>query len=605
MRGAPAIAPKYATLVEMLAAAAATDGKLTFVDKRENDTEVPFAEIRERATAIASDLTRRGVRRGERIALVLPTSPDFVTCFFGVLMAGAVPVPLYPPIRLGRLEEYHRRTAAMLQAVDASLVITDERIRRMLGVAVQRAAPRLGCLTASGLGKEAHQTVVADVAGDDLAFIQFSSGSTADPKPVALTHSNILANLAMIKDYTDGEGTENPVGVTWLPLYHDMGLVGNLLLAFYAAAPLVLIPPEMFLAIPGAWLRAMSRHGGTHTTAPNFAFGLCLKRIHDDELEGVDLSKWRVCLNGAEPISAAVQERFAERFGRWGFPADALTPAYGMAEASLALTFKPVHQLPRSVDVDAEKLAAEGVVAPGEKRLMSVGRPVAGVEIEVRDQSGVVLAEGLVGRIFVKGPNIMNGYFGRTDLTDQALHDGWLDTGDLGFLHDGELVVCGRHKDVVIVRGANHAPQDFELALEGMAGVRTGCVVAVGFVPDGKDDEALAMLVETDPGASPTLAQEIAARVEEVTRIRPAHVELLAPGTLPRTSSGKMRRREALTQWLSGTLAPPKKVSVARLLTKAAGGEISHTRATLARQRSAKKPPEDLGNTGATTDVKN
>jgi acyl-CoA synthetase (AMP-forming)/AMP-acid ligase II len=536
---------------------------------------------------------------------VLPTSPDFVACFFGVLMAGAVPVPLYPPIRLGRLEEYHRRTAAMLQAVDASLVVTDERIRRMLGVAVQRAAPRLGCVTASGLGKGTDQTASADVTGHDLAFIQFSSGSTADPKPVALTHSNILANLAMIKDYTDDEGTENPVGVTWLPLYHDMGLVGNLLLAFYAAAPLVLIPPEMFLAVPGAWLRAMSRHGGTHTTAPNFAFGLCLKRIRDDELEGVDLSTWRVCLNGAEPISAAVQERFAERFGKWGFPANALTPAYGMAEASLALTFKPAHQLPRSVDVDAEKLAAEGVVEPGGKRLVSVGRPVAGVDVEVRDQAWVPLAEGFVGRIFVKGPNIMNGYFGRTDLTDQALHDGWLDTGDLGFLHDGELVVCGRHKDLVIVRGSNHAPQDFEVALEGLDGVRSGCVVAVGFVPDGHDDEALAMLVETDPDASPTLAQDIASRVEEVTRIRPAHVELLAPGTLPRTSSGKMRRREALTQWLTGTLAPPKKVTAARLLTKAASGEVSHTRAKLARQLSAKKRSEDVGDTGATIDVKN
>jgi acyl-CoA synthetase (AMP-forming)/AMP-acid ligase II len=215
------------------------------------------------------------------------------------------------------------------------------------------------------------------------------------------------------------------------------------------------------------------------------------------------------------------------------------------------------------------------------------------------------LAEGFVGRIFVKGPNIMNGYFGRTDLTDQALHDGWLDTGDLGFLHDGELVVCGRHKDLVIVRGSNHAPQDFEVALEGLDGVRSGCVVAVGFVPDGHDDEALAMLVETDPDASPTLAQDIASRVEEVTRIRPAHVELLAPGTLPRTSSGKMRRREALTQWLTGTLAPPKKVTAARLLTKAASGEVSHTRAKLARQLSAKKRSEDVGDTGATIDVKN
>jgi fatty-acyl-CoA synthase len=187
----------------------------------------------------------------------------------------------------------------------------------------------------------------------------------------------------------------------------------------------------------------------------------------------------------------------------------------------------------------------------------------------------------------------MAGYFHRTDLTDQAMHGGWLDTGDLGFEHDGELYLCGRHKDVVIVRGANHAPQDFEEALEGLPGVRAGCAVAVGFVLEGEDDEALAMLVETNSHASEALAQEIAARVGEYTGIRPARVELLAPGTLPRTSSGKMRRREALTQWLAGTLAPPKEVTVPGLLVQAASGEISHARARLARHRAAKTPSTD------------
>lgn len=605
MRGAAAITPKFETINEMLAAAAARDVALTFVNKREEDTAVPMAQIRARALSIAADLISRGVQRGDRVALVLPTSPDFVQCFFGVLCAGAVPVPLYPPIRLGRLEEYHRRTASLLQAVDATIVVTDERIRRMLGVAVESAAPRLGCITASGLGTDPAAATEVEKSSDDLALIQFSSGSTTDPKPVALTHANLLANLAMISDYTDSEGTPDPVGVTWLPLYHDMGLVGNLLLAFYTPAPLVLIPPEMFLAVPGAWLRAISRHRGTHTTAPNFAFGLCLKRISDDELDGVDLSSWKMCLNGAEPISAGQQRRFAERFAKWGFTETALTPAYGMAEASLALTFKRVHQPAGVLGVDAETLAAEGVFAPGSKELVSVGTPVAGVEIDVRSDDGVPLPPGQVGRIWVKGPNIMAGYFGRTDLTDQAIHEGRLDTGDLGFEHDGELFVCGRHKDLVIVRGANHAPQDFELALDGMAGVRTGCVIAVGFVPDGEDDEALAMLVETDQGAPPTLANDIAAQVERITRIQPVHVELLEPGTLPRTSSGKMRRREARTQWLAGTLEPPEKVSALRLLAKAASGEISHTRASFARQRAAKQKSLGPNNGGVTVEAPN
>jgi acyl-CoA synthetase (AMP-forming)/AMP-acid ligase II len=184
----------------------------------------------------------------------------------------------------------------------------------------------------------------------------------------------------------------------------------------------------------------------------------------------------------------------------------------------------------------------------------------------------------------------MVGYFDRTDLTDQALHDGWLDSGDLGFTHDGELFVCGRHKDIVIVRGANHAPEEFEAALDELAGVRTGCAVAVGFVPAGEDDEALAMLVETTSDAPATLADDVASRVQERTRIRPAHVELLAPGTLPRTSSGKLRRRESRTQWLAGTLAPPKKVTAARMLVKAAHGELRHARASFARHTAPKKP---------------
>ena len=582
MRGAPSIRPKYATLTEMLASAARSQESLFFVDRKEQEREVPMERVRQRALSIAADLTARGVRTGDRVALVLPTCPEFVECLFGVLCAGAIPVPLYPPVRLGRLEEYHAKTAAMLRAVDAALVVTDERIRRFLGAAVQLAAPRLGCVTASSLN--GMNMLEIQVAADSVALIQFSSGTTHDPKPVALTHANLLSNIAAIMRYLIDEGAPKLVGVTWLPLYHDMGLIGNLLSAFYFPSRLVLLPPELFVAVPGAWLRAISRHRGTVTAAPNFAFGLCMSRIRDEELHGVDLSSWRVSLNGAEAVSAAVQRRFDERFARWGLRTSALTPCYGMAEASLAVTIKPVGTSFRALSVDAEKLALEGVVAPGTKELVSVGRPLAGVEVEIRDAAGVSLPPGRIGHIFVRGPSVMAGYFGRTDLTDQAIHDGWLDSGDLGFTADGELFVCGRHKDIIVVRGANHAPEEFEAALDSLPGVRTGCAVAVGFLPADSDDEALAMLVETTSEARSTLADEVAARVQERTRITPAHVELLAPGTLPRTSSGKLRRREARNQWLAGTLSPPNKVSAARLLAAAAHGQLSHVRARFARR---------------------
>ncbi|TDO18271.1 acyl-CoA synthetase (AMP-forming)/AMP-acid ligase II [Mycobacterium sp. BK086] len=535
MTAAPAIRPKFATLTEMLDAAAHSEQKLFFVDRNENDTAVSFTEIHRQARALAGGLRAAGVKTGDRVALVLPTGPEFVASFFGVLYAGAIPVPMYPPVRLGKLDEYRHRTAAMLRAVQATLVVTEDRIRPLLESSESR------CVTTVELsGAEGDDVVIAPT---DLALIQFSSGTTHDPKPVALTHDNLLYNMAAIADYFVTAGMPEQVGVTWLPLYHDMGLIGNLLTAFYLPRPLVLLPPELFLAVPAAWLRAISRHRGTITAAPNFAFGLCLKRIRDEDLDGVDLSSWRLCLNGAELTSAEVQRRFSERFGAWGFDGQAFTPVYGLAEASLAVTFKPAG-------------SQFSVVERDNKELVSTGRPLAGVEVEIRAEDSRPLPAGEVGHIFVRGPSVMAGYFGRADLTAQVLHDGWLDCGDLGFVHGGELFVCGRSKETIIIRGANHAPQDFEAALDGLTGVRTGCAVAVAYVPVDADDEALAMIVETTADAPENLAADVASSVLQRTGIAVGHVELVAPGTLPRTSSGKLRRLEARTQWLAGTLSP-------------------------------------------------
>jgi acyl-CoA synthetase (AMP-forming)/AMP-acid ligase II len=414
---------------------------------------------------------------------------------------------------------------------------------------------------------------------------------------VALTHRNLLSNLASIECRLAEEGTVTPVGVSWLPMYHDMGLIGKLLSAFYVEASLVLLPPELFVTTPAAWLRAISRYRGTYSAAPNFAFNLCVNRIKDEELDGVDLSSWSVCFNGAESVAAAVQRRFGERFGRWGFDPLALTPCYGMSEASLALTFKPPRTAFKTLKVQADSLAYSGQVAPGRKELVSVGRPLAGVEIEIRDDMSRAMDADEVGSIFVRGPSVMAGYFGRPDLTDQALHEGWLDTGDLGFIHDGELFVCGRTKDTVIIRGANHAPQDFEAALDGLPGVRTGCAVAVGFSPAG-EEEALALLVETTSDAPPDLAGDVTKRVWERTGILASHVELLAPGTLPRTSSGKLRRRESAKQWQAGALTAPKKVSVMRLMWYAAKGQVSLAAATCTRLAGNKRAADRVVGAG-------
>ncbi|GAC1595001.1 MAG: hypothetical protein NVS4B10_03160 [Myxococcales bacterium] len=320
LRGPPAAPPRHATLQAALQAAAASRRGLVFLDAQERETQLTFAALLERAARAAAALEALGVAPGDRVALVLPTGPDFMDAFFGTLCAGAVPVPLYPPVRLGRLEEFHARTARMLEVSGARLVLTDGRIGKFLGVAVERARPALGVRQVAELRAPAGRTRVHAGAPDDLALIQFSSGTTVDPKPVALTHANVLANATAIDTLLPGDGL--PVsGVSWLPLYHDMGLIGCLLLAVLHPGDLTLLPPELFLARPALWLRALSRTRASVSVAPNFAYGLCVKRVRDEDLAGVDLSSWKLALNGAEPVSTEVLRRFAARFARFGFDA--------------------------------------------------------------------------------------------------------------------------------------------------------------------------------------------------------------------------------------------------------------------------------------------
>jgi fatty-acyl-CoA synthase len=552
--------PRHASIMEALRRAAEHPSGLTFVDAAESEETLLWAEVHRRAKATAGALHRLGVRPGDRVAIVLPTSADFMDAFFGTLLAGAVPVPLYPPVRLGRLEEYHRTTARMVQLSGAVVILTDGLVGRLLGEAVAASRPKLGCHRVSTLREAGEAPLEHPVAPDALAAVQFSSGSTVDPKPVALSHANVMAQVETIRALMPVREDVRPLGVSWLPLYHDMGLIGCLVNAVAYPGPLVLLRPEQFLARPALWLRALSRHRGTLSAAPNFAYALCVRRIRDEELDGVDLSCWALALNGAEPISAEVARRFVERFSPYGFDARALVPAYGLAEASLAVTFAPSRAALKTVCVDATALAADGRVRPGDRALVSVGSPVPGAEVEIRDDMGAIVPSGTVGRIHVRGPSVMVGYLGQPEATRAALVDGWLDTGDLGFVAHGELVVCGRAKDVIILRGANHVPQEFEEALEGVEGVRAGCAVALGAMPSDAEGEVLVLLVELASGARADLADRIRTRVLERTGIRPYRVELLVPGTLPRTSSGKMRRREALRRWQTGTLTPPRKV---------------------------------------------
>jgi len=585
LTGPPLPPPRHPTLVHALRAAAAHPSGVTFIDLHEREVHLPWAEVLARALRVAGGLAARGVAPGDRVAIVLRTEPAFLDAFFGAWLAGAVPVPLYPPVRLGRLDEYVASTTRMIGRSGARLVLSSGALRRVLGEAIARAAPALGDADVAEL--EGPPPAVPAPSPADLALVQFSSGSTVDPKPVALTHAALTAQITALQVAV--EASARDVMVSWLPLYHDMGLVGALLGAVSWPGPLALLAPEHFLARPALWLRAIARHRGTLSPAPSFAYAYCAERVKDADLAGLSLASWRFALDGAEPVSGDALRRFAARFTPHGLDPGCLVPVYGLSEATLAVTFSARGRPLEGRRVDAARLARDGIVAPGERELVGVGTPVAGVEVEVRvlrpfdrlraqdeRRGGTLAGEGRLGRIFVRGPSLLAGYLGDPEGTARALAGGWLDTGDLGFVADGALFVHGRAKDVVIVRGANHAPDEFEAALAGVEGLRPGCAVALGH--DDGTGEALVVLAERTREAHPDGAAIAAAArkaVLERTGVAPREVRVLAPGTLPRTSSGKLRRQEALRRLLAGTLAPPGRGGALALLGAMARSELA------------------------------
>ena len=361
---------------------------LRLVDGAERERFLAWPEIARRAAAVAGGLAALGVAPGERVALVYPTSAEFFDAFFGVLAAGAVPVPLQPPGRLVRIDEHLERTAAMLAAAGCVLALADGRTVARLAPALERARPRLGGRALEALPAAAPK--LERGGAEDLALVQFSSGTTADPKPVALTQRAVLAQIRALNAlWPDRDGVVHS-GVSWLPLYHDMGLIGCLLPALERPGVLTLIAPERFVGRPALWLRAIARHRATLSVAPSFAFALAAERIRDDELAGCDLSGWEIALCGAETVSAEALRGFARRFGPFGFRAEALTPVYGLAEAALAVTFAPLGRPLASRRLDRSKLAPGDEVLPDPEgvEIVSLGAPLPGFGVEIRDPRG-------------------------------------------------------------------------------------------------------------------------------------------------------------------------------------------------------------------------
>ncbi len=570
-------------LNNMLDRAAGIPGHgLRLLDRSERETWLPWSDVRTRAGRVCGSLRRLGIKTGERVALIYPTGPGFFDAFFGILLAGAVPVPLYPPVRLGRLTEYHERTARMLEAVDARLVLADRWVGRILGRTIALARPVLGCRSLDELEDSTLGSV--DVAAGDLALVQFSSGTTVDPKPVALSHRALLAQATTLNSFWPETPTKKQSGVSWLPLYHDMGLIGCVLPALERPATLTLIPPEVFVTRPAVWLRTISRYRATISPAPNFAYGLCVDKITDEELEGIDLGSWKVALNGAEPVAPGVLRTFLKRFGPYGFAAEALTPVYGLSEAALAVTFSDLDRIFTTTRFNRHSLATDGTAKanPDGIELVSVGRPLPGFDIRIVDDQRQEVASNRIGRVHVRGPSLMEGYLGNAKATHLTLRDGWLDTGDLGFQYEDELYLTGRAKDLLILRGRNHAPSEVEQAVDAVEGVRTGCAVAVSHLEEGAEGEVLLVFVEARGDTSDDTYHDIGIACTQAilaaTGLQADRVVILEPGTLPRTSSGKLRRQETLRLHQCGDLEPPNPVTPLRVAGAMARSAVAYAR---------------------------
>jgi len=576
--------PKAETVDEILAGLAdCTRFGARFVSASEQADFYSYAEIVRRTRAAAAFLQSQGLKPGDHVAIILSTGVQFFDAFLGTQLAGAVPTALYPPFRLGKLDEYFMRLRRMLTRIDARFLITEKRIRRLIGEGVADVPSLRSVIDASELLSTSGEPASVTVDPDSAAFFQFSSGSTSDPKAVVISHRNLTCNLAMMQQvlvYRDLSEVENGV-VSWLPLYHDMGLVGCVYLGLYYPATITYLGPDTFLAQPALWLRTISRYKAALSPAPNFAYAYCVNKIRDEELDGVDISRWRLALNGAEPIDVDGIRAFTERFARWGLPQEAITPVYGLAEAGLAVTFTSPDEPPLVTEFDRDILATEARAVRGiGRKLVSVGSPLPGIAIEIRDGVERVLREGDVGRVLIKGPSVTSGYFNDPEASARTIQDGWLDTGDLGFFLEGHLYIVGRVKDLIIIRGRNFAPQEVEELLVSVPGLRAGCAVAVGGFVEGQGEQ-LIILAESDirnPRNAEEVVAEVRSRVRTGLALSPHHVELLPPGTLPRTSSGKLRRSEALRQFVAGQLVPPEKVTALKLLLEMGKSRLAWSR---------------------------
>ncbi len=527
-----------------------------------HELTVTYGDLLTLTRRIGGGLKARGVKRGDTVALMLPTGFDFLGTFQGILAVGAVPVPIYPPVRLDRLAEYLARQATILADAAVRLLVTISRAVPVADILKSRVPSLTHVTTAEDLAGSGEPLRSFEGEGSDPAFIQYTSGSTGAPKGVLLTHENLLANIRAINLGLQARGDD--VGVSWLPLYHDMGLIGAWLFPMCRGIPVAIMSPLSFLGRPERWLWAIHRRRATLSAAPNFAYELCLRKIRDEELEGLDLSSWRCALNGAEPVLPSTLRRFAERFAGYGFRREALLPVYGLAENTVGLSIPPPGRGPRIDRVQRQAFEAEGRAEPAREadrsalEFASEGSPLPEHEVRIVDDEGAPLPERRLGRLVFRGPSMTPGYYRKPEATAAiTLPGGWLDSGDLGYLVNGEIHIAGRRKDLIIKGGRNLVPHEIEEAAAGATGVRRGCVVAFGVANPMQGTESVVVVAETRETRGEglrSIENSVRELVDTIVGVPPDTVVLVPPGSVPKTSSGKIRRAATKELYVAGTL---------------------------------------------------
>ena len=536
-----------------------------FVFVRADGTErfCPFEEVATEAERRAAALHALGLGKGDRLAIAVPDPDEFVLSFLGAVMGGVVPVPISPQLTFKNVESYHDTVTHITTAAGASLLLTTAATRQYVDPVLPRAACLREIVTVDRLADAAASGARVDVAVEptDLAFLQFTSGSTSRPKGVMVTHRNLAWNSESFMIHGLAKDSSFDKGVSWLPLYHDMGLIGFVIGPLFTDIPVVFLPTASFVRNPRVWLDKISAHRGTITYAPNFAFALVAKRVKEKDVADLDLSCLRRTGSGAEPIQAKTLRDFADKLRPAKFDPKSFLPSYGMAEATLAITFVP-HDTGVRTDVIAKKDLEAGRARPGAsgddaQELVNCGRPFPEHELAVVDEAGRRLGDRQVGEIVTRGPSVCAGYYREPELTAGAFRadaagDVWLHTGDLGYTVDGDVFICGRLKDMIIVRGRNFYPNDIEWVVSELPGVRRGNVVAFGVPVDGEEQLVVAAEGHRDEAAK--LEEAIAQAVLASFSLATHAVVIVPQGTLPRTSSGKPQRRKTRDLYLSGTL---------------------------------------------------